>query len=352
MTIELKRLLERGPIKTSAPCRVDMGGTLDLPVFFYQLRRYNPCTVNLALSKRTHVQLLPYRDGRVKISSKGFKPADFAAEKAAFDHPLGLMFAVASFFNAGGVHIQIESQSPPRSALGGSSAAAVALVAAFSKATSAISSKSPARKKCALLAQVIEETVAGVQCGYQDQLAAAYGGVNIWQWLAGHRRNVFSRKTVLNSSQARAAQDNILVAFCGVPHQSYSVNRIWVNQFVSGKFRDHWKEIITCTREFSSALEKLDFSKAAFYMNRETAIRRKLTPNVLDDLGKKLVLAARKNGCGARFAGAGAGGCLWALGEVENIRSLNEIWQRLLNSRKTARLLDVTIDVKGLVFHD
>jgi D-glycero-alpha-D-manno-heptose-7-phosphate kinase len=136
-----------------------------------------------------------------------------------------------------------------------------------------------------------------------------------------------------------------------VPHQSYSVNRIWVNQFVSGKFREHWKDIITCTREFATALGKFDFSKSAYYMNRETAIRRKLTPNVLDDLGKKLVQAARKHDCGARFTGAGAGGCLWALGETENVRSLKESWQHLLNSRKAARLLDATIDVKGLVLH-
>ncbi|MFW6364320.1 MAG: bifunctional hydroxymethylpyrimidine kinase/phosphomethylpyrimidine kinase, partial [Spirochaeta sp.] len=33
---------------------------------------------------------------------------------------------------------------------------------------------------------------------------------------------------------------------------------------------------------------------------------------VLDDIGAALVEAARKNGCGGRFTGAGGGGCLWA----------------------------------------
>ena len=57
--------------------------------------------------------------------------ADFPADRAPFRHPLGLMFATAAFFNAQGVHIRLRSDSPPRSALGGSSVAAVALVRAF-----------------------------------------------------------------------------------------------------------------------------------------------------------------------------------------------------------------------------
>ena len=59
---------------------------------------------------------------------------NFRWMRRRFEHPMGLMFAIAAYFRAGGIHIQIESASPPRSALGGSSAAAVALVAALAEA--------------------------------------------------------------------------------------------------------------------------------------------------------------------------------------------------------------------------
>jgi D-glycero-alpha-D-manno-heptose-7-phosphate kinase len=84
-------------------------------------------------------------------------------------------------------------------------------------------------------------------------------------------------------------------------------------------------------------------------MNRETAIRRTLTPAVLDNFGEKLTDIARRNGCGARFTGAGGGGCLWAVGEIENIDRLRPLWEKTLSTRETACLLDVNIDSEGLV---
>jgi D-glycero-alpha-D-manno-heptose-7-phosphate kinase len=159
-----------------------MGGTLDLATFYLPLRHWQPCTFNIAVNHRTTVTLLPFRKGRIKVSSRGFKSAEFDIATAPFLHPLGLMFAVSAYFDAAGVHVRIDSSSPPRSALGGSSAAAVALVAAFLAARDALELTAPVRRRIALLAHAIEESVAGVPCGRQDQLAAAFGGVNAWHW--------------------------------------------------------------------------------------------------------------------------------------------------------------------------
>ncbi|MEJ2100261.1 MAG: hypothetical protein P8X68_09810 [Desulfobacterales bacterium] len=183
MTNKFQRILEKQPIEASAPCRIDMGGTLDIRTFNYPLRHLFPCTFNIAVGLRTRVRLLPYHNDRIKISSEGFESAEFPIDQAPFAHPLGLMFAIAVYFNAQNIHIQIESPSPPRSALGGSSSAAVALVAAFSKLIELADLKAPlSRPQIAVLAHGLEETVAGVSCGFQDQLAAIYGGVNAWLW--------------------------------------------------------------------------------------------------------------------------------------------------------------------------
>ena len=112
--------LENETVVASAPCRLDMGGTLDLSTFYLPLRHLNPCTFNVAIDMRTRVRLLPHKDGRIKISSRGFDPVDVESQTAPFSSSVGLMLAVAAFFNADGVHIEIDSASPPRSALGGS----------------------------------------------------------------------------------------------------------------------------------------------------------------------------------------------------------------------------------------
>ncbi len=352
MSNKFKKLLEQKPIETSAPCRIDMGGTLDIPTFYYPLGHLNPCTFNIALGLRTRVRLLPYTKGLIKISSRGFKDAEFPADAAPFDHPLGLMFATAAYFKAQGVHIDIESGSPPRSALGGSSAAAVALVAALLTLFERGSSDNNFnRRLIALLAYKLEETVAGVPCGSQDQLAAAYGGVHVWYWQDRPGQSHYKRKVAVKKETHKELERRLLLAYCGKPHVSKDINGRWVQQFLAGKNRARWREIIDQTHRFTAALADHNYRQAAEYMNRETAIRRELTPDVLDNVGQKLVETALQNGCGARFTGAGGGGCIWALGEIENVDRLRPLWEKILLTRKQACLLDVEIDTKGVVVH-
>ncbi len=222
-------------------------------------------------------------EGRIKISSRGFKDAQFPADAAPFDHPLGLMFTTAAFFNAEGIHIDIESQSPPRSALGGSSAAAVALVAAFLKLKEQTESAGRLnRRGVALLAYQLEQSTAGVACGFQDQLAAAYGGVNAWYWQTDPDRSVFRRKIVVGKKFHKELEGHLLLAYCGKPHESKDINGRWVKQFLSGINRDLWADVIGCTHQFGNALAGKNYQLAAAHMNRETGIRRKMTPDVLD----------------------------------------------------------------------
>ncbi|MCG8533347.1 MAG: hypothetical protein MI749_22210, partial [Desulfovibrionales bacterium] len=167
--MDLNKVLEKKSIGVSVPCRVDFGGTLDISTFNLPMAHLEPASFNMALDMRTQVRLLPHRSGWVKISSRGFETVEFEAGRAPYDHPMGLMFACAQYFNASGVHIHIESSSPPRSALGGSSSAAVAIVAAF---YTALEIKiDPVQ--VTWLAHYIESSVAGVPCGVQDQAAAA-----------------------------------------------------------------------------------------------------------------------------------------------------------------------------------
>ena len=68
----IAEIVEAYDVQASAPCRVDMGGTLDIGTFYYPLQHAGPCTFNLALNMRTCVELQPYRAGWIKVSSRGF----------------------------------------------------------------------------------------------------------------------------------------------------------------------------------------------------------------------------------------------------------------------------------------
>ena len=200
-----------------------------------------------------------------------------------------------------------------------------------------------------MLAHVLEEAVAGVPCGRQDQLAAAFGGVNAWYWQTENTGSVFRKKIVVNKSYFSKLEEHLLVAYCGRPHESKNINGIWINQFLSGRYRRLWAEIVKNTKKFIDAMGAKNYRQASAAMNKEMVIRKKMTPEVLDSMGKNLVASAVKNNCGARFTGAGGGGCIWALGEIDDIDKLKVIWKESLATKKGACLLDVKIDSKGLL---
>lgn len=338
--------LEKKEIRSSVPCRVDFGGTLDISTFFLPLHKENPSTLNIALDMRTHVVLAPFEKDQVKISSKGFETAVFKKDEAPFNHPMGLMFAIAQFFDVHGVHIHIESTSPPRSALGGSSSAAVAIIAAFN----CLREIPPDPGKIAMQAHYIEASVAGVPCGLQDQLAAAFGGVNQWVWKMGDHAPDFEKVPVAEQPhELDTLNRHILVAYCGIDHVSKDINSQWVQSFVSGRSRKEFKRIAHITTAFAQAVKMGEFELAGRLMNEETGLRLSMTPDVLDNTGKRMFEKAKQLGCGARFTGAGGGGCLWAIGEQACIDTLKYQWQEMLNEIKHAKILDTKIENKGII---
>lgn len=331
-------------MSASAACRIDCGGTLDIKTFYYPLRHLSPCTFNIALNLKTTVTLYPHRCGFVRISSTGFESEEHPADRAPFDTPLGLMFAVAAYFRVGGVHIDIRSESPPRSALGGSSAATVALIGALSMALD--DRVNP--RKTVLLAHAIEEGVARVPCGTQDQLAAVYGGVHAWYWPSDPTEPPFKGRRVVQKKDYDALASHLLLAYCGLPHESSDINGKWVAGFVEGHGRHWWPDIIGATRAFVKALSVKDWTSAVQAMNKEVDIRRRMTPEVFDEVGEALLKRARDKECAARFAGAGGGGCVWALGAADAITTLKSDWQDVLSQRDAANLIDAKVDPKGL----
>ncbi len=348
--MNFNQILERKPISASVPCRVDFGGTLDISTFYLALAHLKPASFNIALDMRTFVTLSPWTEGRIRISSRGFESIEYDRDRVRLDHPMGLMSAVARFFNAHGVHIQINSTSPPKSALGGSSCAAAAVIAAFYATLGQESGQKIIPEKVVWLAHYIESSIAGVPCGIQDQAAAAFGGVNLWEWQMGGRGPTFKNVPVFEEiSYLNEFNDHLLVAYCGIPHVSKDINKQWVDSFLRGETIDVFEKIVGITKEFYRAVKTKNFGLAGELMVKETKLRLEMTPGVLDNTGKKLFERAVELNCGARFAGAGGGGCLWAIGEKDKISGLTHAWHQLLEPVEDAKILDTAIDINGIL---
>jgi D-glycero-alpha-D-manno-heptose-7-phosphate kinase len=193
------------------------------------------------------------------------------------------------------------------------------------------------RKEILHLAYHLEDGMAGGNCGIQDQAAAVYGGVHLWKWHFGLPAEPLTRIPLLDGEGQEALSNHILVAYSGKSHVAAQTNRKWVRAFLSGKTRSAWIKANGAVHSFAEALRMKDWDRAAFFLREEMALRREITPEALDPVTERMVAAAEASGCGGRFAGAGAGGSVWALGKRANIRVLRRKWEELLKPIEGAR---------------
>jgi D-glycero-alpha-D-manno-heptose-7-phosphate kinase len=349
MPQSLKSLLKKQPLAASAPCRIDTGGTWDIKALALPLEGIAPTTVNIALNLRTTVHLFPYKNNWIKISSEGFRREfEFHKDRIPFHPPFGLFFAATSYFGFHGIEVRISSQSPVKSALGGSSTALVALVKALANAAVLNGGKRLSQRDILHLGYHLEDGISGGNCGIQDQAAAVFGGVNQWKWHFGNRTTPFERIPLLDRKGQSELTNHLLVAYSGKSHVSSRTNQNWIKGFLSGMTRKGWCEANEIVQNFAFSLQEKDWNRAAGFLRAEMALRKKLTPGALIPVTARLIKQAERAGCGARFAGAGAGGSLWALGDLENIKELKKTWGKTVALIRGAKILDCEVDTVGV----
>ncbi len=334
---------------SSAPCRIDCGGTWDIKAMALPYECMEPTTVNLALDMRTTVTLEPYKKGRVLIISEGFSiHEEYDASTPGLKGNFAIFAAAVRCMGFHGVKVTIKSEAPIKSAMGGSSTALVACLHALSKAAENFGSRPLTKRNLLHLAYQIEDAVSGGGCGMQDQAAAVYGGINQWIWQYGNTARPFIRKNLAKQAKAKEVNQRLLVAYSGKTHSSLKINRKWIDDFLSGKTTRDWLQANETARRFALALEMGNWKECARWLQEEMAIRREITPEALIPQTSLLIEKAEELNCGARFAGAGAGGVVWAIGPKERIDELREVWRQTLKEIRGARLLSCKVDVKGV----
>jgi len=232
--------------------------------------------------------------------------------------------------------------------MGGSSTALVAAIKALSKAVSYLGGRPLVKKEILYLAYHIEDAVSGGGCGMQDHGAAVYGGVNQWLWRYSKASSPYLRKRIGNSRLDRALSQRLLVAYSGKTHSSTAINRKWLGDFLSGKTTMGWIEANKMAHRFARALDVGDWDECAKCIRKEMAIRMEITPEAAVPETSLLIEQAESAGCGARFAGAGAGGVVWAIGPKKRINELREVWEQTLARIKGGRLLECRVEGKGV----
>ena len=336
----LSQSLKNKKVVTQAPGRVDLGGGIDHRIISLICHSDNLTTFNIAVKLYTKISLESYKKDYILIDSDKIGSKEIIANNPIFNDKFALVIAIASFFKVSGVKISIKTEFPPMSGLGGSGSLAIALIHAFIKALNLESKYN--QKDVVWLAHSIEDSLFK-NTGLQDQAAACYGGINLFNWQYSDYSNIFNQKKIKNLKIN--FEKNSLIVYSGSPHYlTRKGSRIIYSFFNQTNGLDFVKEVGQNTSNFISALDKGDLETMKVCLNQEEKLRRDFLKYRMPAASSRIISIARNNNCGVKFVGGGGGGCLWILGEEKNIFKTKEKISHL----KTAQILPFLIDYQGV----
>lgn len=299
-------------VRASAPTRIcDNGGWTD--TWFAEFGT----VFNIAVEPRVEVEIVARPDDgsrpRVLIDARVFGdryvPPDLAGADAARGnwgrHPL-LEAAIAQVGVPPGrtIEVTIDSAAPYGASIGTSAATCVALIGALD----ALRSRRRSNADVARAAWSVETEQLGQQSGVQDQLAAAFGGVNLIHVDAYPRARV--EPLALRPNVLADLERRLVVVYLGAPHRSSAIHEAVIADLVDlGPDAPALTALRGTARTAADALTAGDFEAFGRSLTANTDAQRALHPGLVGELAERVIeIAGAHQVLGHKVNGAGGDG--------------------------------------------
>lgn len=217
------------------------------------------------------------------------------------------------------VSITVESAVPPGASTGTSAAVCVALIGALR----AVRGEAIEPGAIAAAAHVVETGRLGQQSGVQDQLAAAYGGINFVEIPAYPAARV--RRVAVPASARAALAHQLRLVFLGRTHQSSTVHEAVVRDVRDvGPSHPAIVALRQAAADARDAAQAGDLPRLGAAMRANTEAQRRLHPSLVGADAARVIEAAAAHGAlGWKVNGAGGeGGSLTLLTSGDGERDL------------------------------
>ncbi len=291
-----------------APLRISfVGGGTDFPHWFDE---HGGAVLSTTIDHYAEVTLQPRADDRIQIRSIDFGHlvAYDLGEGPVYDGVMDLpKAAIARIGVQSGVDLDIRSDAPPGSGLGGSSALVTAVVAALA----ALARRAMTADELARTSYAIERRDLGIAGGWQDQFATAFGGCNLLEFSADGVR-VTSVRVAPDALEALRAR--LLLCYTGRARTDVGLIETQVRLHAEGREEtmQGMKQLQTLAYEMRDALEQGDVTAIGPLLQQAYESKKRMNPHIADGTPiERLLAAARQAGAsGGKICGAGGGGYL------------------------------------------
>ena len=303
---------EEGRIHAVAPIRIcDIGGWTD--TWFAK----RGAIFNIAVYPYVEVQVTPKRHGGASIS------INLENYNKNYDlDPRGISYGAHPLIDAAidsvglpaesSLDVNVFSSAPPGASTGTSAAVTVALIGALS----AFAGKQLTSYEIASLAHSVETEKLGLQCGVQDQLSSAFGGINYIQM---HRfPNASVSPINIQNRLWWELESRLSLVYIGTPHSSSEIHKkVIANIGDDAEDDSRLERLRLLAASAKNALLCGDFLALGRAMDENTDVQRTLHPGLVCPQSEKAIDVARRFGaCGCKVNGAGGdGGSLTVLGD-------------------------------------
>jgi len=213
------------------------------------------------------------------------------------------------------VHVTIYSEAPGGCSTGTSAAVTVALIGALDRLT-------PGRlspHEVAYAAHAVEVEMLGQQSGIQDQLCAAYGGINFVE-MQRYPHATVSQIHVPNAIWWELER-RLLLIYLGKPHRSSEVHEKVIRHLEDlGPEAPALQALRATAARGRDAVYTGDFAVLGKAMIANTEAQAALHPDLVSDAARRVIEIARCHGAiGWKVNGAGGdGGSLTILGPAQS----------------------------------
>ena len=291
-----------------APLRISfVGGGTDFPHWYEE---HGGAVLSSTIDHYAEVTLQPRPDGLIRIRSIDFGHlvAYDAGSNPSYDGVMDLpKAALARMDVRRGVDVDIRSDAPPGSGLGGSSALVTAVVAAVA----ALDGRPMTADELARTSYAIEREDLGISGGWQDQFAAAFGGLNLVEFSTAGVRVTPAR---VSAPVLEELGRTLMLCYTGGVRTDVGLIDTQVRLHAEGREEtiQGMKELQALAYEMRDALEAGDVAAIGPMLHRAYESKKRMNPRIAQGtVIERLFAAARRAGAtGGKVCGAGGGGYL------------------------------------------
>lgn len=293
-----------------APLRVDFaGGWTDVPEF---ADREGGVVVAAGITQ--YVQVDAFLGGRkIKLVAEdlGLRVTYESPSQIRYDGELDLHKAALNLLPVtGGIELFSRSDVPGGSGLGASGSLDVALVAALAQCRQ----EPYDEHSLAELGFMLETNELGLRGGRQDQLTAALGGFQRYEFGKDH---VQAQRLSVGPDAAEELARHAVIVYTGHSHFSSETHEHVWERYGGGDamVSKALHEMSDLAERAAQTLEAGDWEALAATVDANWEAQQRLHPTIATKKTTKIETAVRTAGAwGVKATGAGAGGCLLVLG--------------------------------------